>query len=200
MTAAVVDDFLGLHAQDLSRLRTLVLVGRSGSGKSTLLGDLLTRHPTFSQGPVHRVVERPLPRLPSGVDRGDVVLVDELQEGRDLGLVVAALRRGARLLVASHLPVAAHWPLRVFGPLLIRRTDRDTAKLHRHLTRRGVPATEAEVTRFARRYGASYTDLEILLESYPSGPFARRLALFERSHRIELEPTSGGGRDHSPRA
>jgi energy-coupling factor transporter ATP-binding protein EcfA2 len=183
-----VDDFLGLHTLDLSRHRTVVLVGQSGSGKSTLLGDLLARHPAYAGATVHRVVERPLPELPPEVAAGEVVLVDELQTWRDLGVVVTALRRGARLLVASHLPVATHWPLRVFGSLLVRRTDRDRAKLERLLARRGIPATEAEVARFARRYGATYTDLEILLESYPSGPFGKRLARFERTHHIELEP------------
>lgn len=192
MTAPeAVDDFLGLHARELAGLRSLVLCGRSGSGKSTLLADLLARHPAFSDATVHRLVERPLARQLPELARGDVLLIDELQVLRDLALPLAAAARGARLLVASHLPVAAHLPLRLFGPLLVQRTDRDSAKLHRYLIRQGVSASPEEVTRFARRYGASYTDLDILLESYPTGPFARRLALFERSHAIELEPALG---------
>lgn len=187
-SAARVDDFLGLLGADLAGLRALVLTGRSGSGKSTLLRHLAAHHPALRDEPVRVLSGRPLPRVPRDVRPGEWVLVDEVLTRPELGRLLRLAARGARLLVASHLEPWAHLPLRLFGPLAVHRTDRDPAKLGRHLARRGLEAAPRDVARFARRYGASYTDLEILLECYPTGTFAQRLARFERSHQVALEP------------
>lgn len=189
--AETVDDFLGLLERDLSSARALVLCGRSGSGKSTLLRHLLARHPDLRARPSRVLAGRPLPPAPRLLVPGEVVLVDEVHTLRELAGVFAIAARGARVLVASHLPPLAHAPLRLLGPMVVARTDRDLAKLGRYLSARGLGASEEDLARFACRFGASYTDLDILLESYPTGPFAQRLALFERSHQVRLDPVVG---------
>ena len=72
------DDFLGLLAEDLARVRTLVLHGRSGSGKSTTLRHLLGNRPeVFGEDPV--VLDaRPMGWAAAADLRDRTVLVDEV--------------------------------------------------------------------------------------------------------------------------
>ena len=163
------DDFLGLGARDFSRHRLIAFVGESGSGKSTAIRFLLERHPDFAR-------------------RGrDVVVADEVPRVADLARLWEPARRGATLLVASHLPAA--W-FRALCPLLggaVFRTDRDTGKISRYLQRRKVPASARAVEAYVRRFGATYTDVDIIVERFPAASFDASLARFLRLCRIERE-------------
>lgn len=186
MTPGAVDDFLGLLARDLSRVRTLVLHGRSGSGKSTLLRHVLRVGAVEFGGDPVVLDARPMRWEEARGLRDRTVLVDEVLELREVRHVAGLVARGCRVLVASHVGPWAYWPLRPFGPVLALATDRDPAKLARYLAARGIRASPEVLRDYTRRYGATYTDLEIILERCPGDELGASLARFERLHRIQF--------------
>lgn len=168
MNPGEFDDFLGLAGRDFSRHRVLAFVGRSGSGKSTAIGFLVRHHADF-QG-------------------REVIVVDEAASRRAIRDLVPAIRNGSRVLMATHLHP---WVIRTalpFPGVAILRTDNDTAKLERHLERRGVAGSRNAIRAYVRRYGASYTDLDLILERFPGRSFDDALARFERFCRSDCTP------------
>ena len=192
---AAYDDFLGLDRVSLDQLRLLVLTGKSGSGKSTTLAHLVDRHPSFRDRPrswIQHHVEpgrrKPAGRLRPDSSRGleELVAVDELLAPGDLSAVAGLLRAGHTVLAASHVHPAWLLPLRAHWPALVLRTDQSQEKILRYLLRKGVSATGEAVERFCRRYGATYTDCQIVLEWDGGRDFDRALARFDACCRIEL--------------
>lgn len=179
------DDYLGLDGIDLARFRLLVFIGRSGSGKSTAIGHLLSSHPSF-RGRESAVLPRPSFRGPSELPA--VVAIDDLVELQELKVVVDLLRSGRTILVASHLGAAWYRILSLFVPAIIFRTDADAAKIGRYLEKRGVAASEDATYAYARRFGATYTDADIILERYPGRSFDDALDRFERYCEVEVHP------------
>jgi GTPase SAR1 family protein len=156
------DDFLGLAGRDLSRFRVVVFHGRSGSGKSTAIRYLLENR--FRE-------ER------TGV-------IDEITTFRDLVRRRSELNGEGPILVATH--VDPRWfRLFVRGPMAVFRTDRDGSKIGRYLARLGIEASPASVELYVRTFGATYTDVDLILERCPSPSFDRALGTFLKFHRIE---------------
>ena len=179
------DDYLGLDRIDLGRYRLVVFVGRSGSGKSTAIGHLLKNHPSF-RGRESAVLRRPSFARPAEIP--DVVVVDDLVEPRELRFVLDQLRSGRTLLVASHLGAAWYRIVSLFVPTIVFRTDADAAKIGRYLERRGVGASPEATRAYVRRFGATYTDADIILERYPGRSFDEALGRFERYCDVEVHP------------
>lgn len=182
------DDYLDLGSADFSRDRLVVFTGRSGSGKSTAIQWLLAQHPHLRDR--ERVVLHgpPFEHLPP---RGtDVAVVEELVHPRDLFAVVRLLGRARTLLVASHLCSGWFHPLALAMKTSMRRTDRDPGKLARYLERQGIHASEDAVRRFVRLFGATYTDVDLVLERYPAESFDTALARFTKFCTIRLGPNS----------
>ncbi|MFN2240170.1 MAG: hypothetical protein ABR524_12345 [Thermoanaerobaculia bacterium] len=179
------DDYLGLDRLDLSRFRLIVFIGRSGSGKSTAIGHLLNTHPSF-RWRESAVLRRPSFAGPPGLPM--LVAVDDLVEPRELRVVVDLLRSGRTILVASHLDAAWYRVLSLFVPAILFRTDSDAAKIGRYLERRGVAASKDATRAYARRFGATYTDADIILERYPGRSFDDALDRFERYCEVEVHP------------
>jgi len=178
------DDFLGLAARDFSRHRLIVFQGESGSGKTTALRFLLQRHRDFAarrhfylQGPPFAEAGPPPP----------VIAVDEAAGAEDLRLVDALLRRGKTVLLATHVGVGR---LRLRHPLVraaVFRTDAGTDKIARHLRRRGIAASVQAVEAYVRRFGATYTDLDLVLERSPGASFDQALARFLRFCTVRVD-------------
>lgn len=179
------DDYLGLDRMDLARFRLLVFIGRSGSGKSTAIGHLLDAHPSF-RGRESAVLHRPSFAGPSGLP--PLVAVDDLVEPRELRVVLDLLRSGRTLLVASHLDAAWYRVPSLFVPTIIFRTDADESKIGRYLGRRGVAASDDATRAYVRRFGATYTDADIILERYPGRSFDDALGRFERYCEVTVHP------------
>lgn len=157
------DDFLGLAARDFSSHRVVAFVGESGSGKSTAIRFLREQHPHIR-------------------DR-EVLVVDEARAA-DLPRLWRPLARGATLLLASHLPA---WVVRAALPCTgaVFRTDRDRGKILRYLGAQGIAASAPAVDAYVRRFGATYTDVDLILERFPGRSFDAALARFERFCRLE---------------
>ncbi len=164
--AEAFDDYLGLGVAPLGA-RTLVFRGRSGSGKSCYIRWLRQHHP----------------------DCADAAVIDELLCWRDLTRLLRAFPATATpVLIASHLPAAAHLLLRPCGTLRVYRLDGLRGKLPAWLAARGLHASPSTLAEFHARYGANYTDAEIVLERYPGASFDAAWALFRRECRIRHEP------------
>ncbi len=166
------DDFLGLAGRDFSRHRAVAFIGCSGSGKSTAI-DFLVRHHADFQG-------------------RDVIVVDEAASRREIRDLAPAIRNGNRILIATHL---RPWVIRSALPLwsvAILRTDIDAAKIARRLERSDVAASRNAIRAYIRRYGASYTDLDVILERFPGRSFDDALALFERFCRSDCTTAPAG--------
>jgi len=156
------DDFLGLLGRDFSRERLVLFCGASGSGKSSAIRFLLERHSHFGGG--------------------DVTVMDEVHAG-NLHRLAARAAAGGRLLAATHLPLG--W-MSALPRVAVFRTDRDRAKIARYLRARGVSASPEAVEAYVRRFGATYTDVDIILERYPAPRFDVALARFERFCSLRL--------------
>ena len=182
----VLHDHLGLLEQSLAERQLIVFTGMSGSGKSSYIELLLDKHPDF-QGRAHSTIrsEDLLGPTPDSLEK--LVVIDELQRVRDLRPVVALLRQGHALLVASHLNSA--W-VSLFGltwPAANFDTDRSAEKLKHYLHQQGVCFSARSVEEFCRLYGANYTDVDIVLERSGGDDFDRAFERFRRSASIELQ-------------
>lgn len=185
MTSEPFDDFLGLASRDFSSSRLIVFGGRSGSGKTTAIQFLLAHHADFEGRSSVWIEGPPFPRVAA---EADVIVADEITAPRHLLVLSSFLRRCATLIVASHL--SNGW-FHLFRPIISSRifsTDRDAAKIGRHLARRGVAASQAALDAYVRTFGATYTDAEVILERYPSDSFDASLARFLARCRLELSP------------
>lgn len=170
MSRSDFDDFLGLTGRDFSRHRVVAFVGCSGSGKSRAIRFLIEHHPDFQEP--------------------GTIVVDEAVTRRDIRDLRPAIRNGARILMASHLHP---WAIRSALPLAgvaIFRTDADPAKLARRLERSGVTASRNAIQAYVRTFGASYTDLDIILERFPGRSFDDALARFHRFCRTECNASA----------
>ncbi len=156
------DDFLGLAGRDLSPFRLVVFHGRSGSGKSTAIRYLLENQ--FRQK--------------------HVAVIDEITTFRDFIRRRHELNGEGPILVASH--VDPRWfQLLVSGPMAVFRTDGDGSKIDRYLRRLGIEASRSSVQLYVRMFGATYTDVDLILERCPSPSFDRALSTFLKFHRID---------------
>ena len=154
------DDFLRLDAQDFSRTRLLLFYGVSGSGKTTAIQHLKQR-----------------------ID--GLMVLDEIVARRDIRKLGSLLREYRQVAAATHVCPIRFWTLRLRYRTRVFCTDRDPAKLGRLLDRRSVSYSPASLWTFTRRYGANYTDLDIILERYPDVGFDEALARFEQFCEIE---------------
>lgn len=185
MAACVYDDFLSLLEKRFNNARYVLFCGRSGSGKSTAVRLLLEGHPDFAH--VTPFVIRPQQcewqKIP---DSASWIVVDEVKTIGDIFKIAKILAQGKRVLAASHVPPFLFRPLRIFGPGMAFLVDRDPAKLASYLQRKGIAYTDEALQRFVTRYGATYTDMEIILEYAGESNFDKAFARFERFCSIRL--------------
>ena len=194
------DDWLGLDRRDFSRNRLIVFHGMSGSGKSTAIRYLIVSHPDFRHREPLHVNGPPFDRVHARPS--DVLVIDELLRPADLTPLLRVIARAKTTVVASHLPPIV---LRLLFPLRrtsVFRTDRCEAKIGRALARRNIAHSPRSLAEFVDRFGASYTDLEIILERCPADSFDRSLSKFVRSCSIRLEacPSSATQGERATRA
>ncbi len=183
------DDYLDLRSRDFSRARLVVFTGRSGSGKSTAIRFLLEEHPDFRGREALRLAGPPFSRFEG---RADVIVVDDLTSIRDLRAVIPLLAASRTLLVASHLSPAWFRPLHPAIRCALFRTDLDAGKIERDLARRGIAASSGAVRKYTEAFGATYTDLDIILERCPAETFDAALARFTKFCRVDESGTNRG--------
>ncbi len=181
------DDHLGLLSRDLSGVRLLALHGVSGSGKSTAIDQLLEVHPAFRDRPVNRVIGPCIDwrRLEPSAE---LVVVDECRAPQDLRGLVRLLRRGHRVLAASHLPLWTSVALGLAWPVLALATDRDPAKIERYLAALGADFSAERVRALCARFGATYAWVDLILVFDGGRDFDRACERFERCCRVEITP------------
>lgn len=177
--ATDLDDYLGLLGTALEPLRLLLFHGASGSGKTSQIALLVNRHTDLAGRPVTFATPASLPAA-----RQDVLVIDEIQTLRQAVCLGPALRRSRLLLVASHVEPALLWPWRLGRAGRCFRLDPLADKLARELGRRGIRHTPRALALFVQRFGANYTDLDIVLEQAGVDDLDRALALFLRGSRI----------------
>ena len=156
------DDALNLLGLTFSARRGVVFCGRSGAGKSTAIRFLLERHAQFS----HR--------------RSEVHVLEELYDWRDARRLWPFFGHRRPVLVASHWPL---WLHRLMAPWLgvhVVDLDAPRIKIERALARRAITASAPAIQHFCSRFGANYTDLQIVLERYPGMDFDQAWRRFLR--------------------
>ena len=159
-------DFCGLGRVSFDRPRCIVLCGVSGAGKSTAIRWLQDRH-------------------------GDCEF-EVIDEVRLLGELIASLK-GAKanssILIASHLSPHVHRLFRPWQiPQQIFELDRNRGQIEAWLLRRGIHFTPEAVSRFLKTYRASYVDLEIIVDAFPSDCFDDSLHHFEKQRTVTRTP------------
>lgn len=184
-TEPALDDYLGLLTQPLRGLRLLLFHGESGSGKSSQIQLLIDAHPEL-RGRERQTIDAQ--QMPAAAD---ITVIEELRGWADTQVLSPALRRSQLVLVASHIEPRWLWPWRWRVPHRCYRLDARVDKLARWLTKRNILFGAAALRAFVDRYGANYTDLEIVLGQAPGGSgglpisFDAAWAGFCRGSRIE---------------
>lgn len=162
----VFDDALNLAGRNFATTRVVVFCGESGSGKSSAIRFVMHRHAHFQGDANVRVIE-------------------ELRSWSDLGTLLSALWRGRRLLVASHLPIWLHQFLGLLASTQVIALDQHSEKISRWLSTQNVAYSDAAVAAFCRRFGANYTDAQLVLRHGEAVSFDQALGRFFRHCRIE---------------
>ena len=180
---ALLDDYLNLLTQPIGHLDLLVFCGASGSGKSSQLALLLDQHPDLAGREVTHVTPEEV-RAGGLTGAHDIVVLDELQRWPDCFSLGPALRRSRLLLVASHVHPLLLTPWRLGRRQRSFRLDLLAEKLSRDMHRRGISFSNRALTNFVARFGANYTDLEIVLEQADSTDLDHALGLFLRGSAI----------------
>lgn len=181
------DDTLGLGRETFPSARLIVFAGISGSGKSTALKFLCDHHPAFSAGTRQWLWMMGTVPDVRPIRGHRLVVVDELCHPRQLPVVARLLRQNQTVAVASHLRAAWFWPFRLAGVCRYYSTDCDRDKIARHLERLGVPHTAGAVTEFCRRHGASFVDLDCILERHPGRSLDHALHLSGKLDQLTVE-------------
>lgn len=174
------DDYLGLGSLDLDRYRLLVFQGDSGSGKSTALEYLSRRYEAERSVTIVKTGFARLGETPTG----SFVVYDELIVPKQLKDIAALLKRANTVAVASHLHPARFLPFRLRYPAKFWWTDRDSGKILRYLKRKGVETSEEAVLEYCKIFGATYTDVDIILECNPTRSFDAALRHFMKFRSI----------------
>ena len=181
------DDHLALGEISFGKARAIVFHGASGSGKSTCINHLLRRHPDLAGRPVSRISGGPIDWRTVAPPEHRIVVIDELLELKDLMAALRLLAAGHIVIAASHLPswltscIGLFWRLHQFA------TDRAPQKIERHLARRGVSYTPQTVAAYCDRFGATYTDAEIILEHTGGEDFDIAYRQFMRRCDLKLD-------------
>ena len=178
------DDHLDLDSRDFAGVCLVAFHGISGSGKSTAIGRLLSHNPAFRGAPRSHITgaridwrrERPASEL---------VILDECKTVRDLAGLIGLLRRGHRVLAASHLPLASSRALGRIWPAVTLRTDGDPRRIERYLAARGVRFDRPGVEAACRRFGASYAAADMILGFDGGRDFGRAYERFTRCCRVQ---------------
>ena len=134
-------DFLGLKACNFREADLVVFSGISGSGKSTAIQFLIEHHQDFINTD-YEIFEGSPVVLKEIKPQCTWLIIDEIRSILDLIEVAKLLRKGHRLIIASHVPTT--W-LSLFTPfwrIKLFKTDSEKEKLrHARVTR-----AESEVT------------------------------------------------------
>ena len=91
------------------------------------------------------------------------------------------------LAVASHLSPVWFGPLRWLYQSRHFHTDRGATKIQSLLKSRGIPYTTEAISEFLRRHGASYVELECILERHPGRSLDQALQLSHKLDGITIE-------------
>ncbi|MGQ0800618.1 MAG: hypothetical protein ACT4NL_10975 [Pseudomarimonas sp.] len=181
-----LDDYLNLLTQPIGHLELIVFFGASGSGKSSQLALLLDQHPELAGREVAHLTPEQV-RAGELTGTQDIVVLDELQRWRDCFSLSMAMRRSRLLLVASHVHPQWLWPWRLGRRQRSFCLDPLAEKLARDMRRRGIRFSARALTDFVARFGANYTDLDIVLEQADSSDLDHALGLFLRGSTIRHE-------------
>ena len=176
------DDYLGLASCALPATGALVFCGESGAGKSTYINWLVRHHPDVCQAKAAQML----------------LVVDEIDRLQQLDAVRGAMTGGPLVLVASHLPGPVHLLLRLFGRIRIYNLSAAGNKLVPWLQQRDIPFSEQALVTFRRRYGANYTNLDVIVERYPGLSLGAALGRFRKECTLDIMPNPAKDRTQCP--
>lgn len=163
------DDYLGLADRSFDGVDAVTFHGASGSGKSSAVEFLRQEHPSFDTSSSAETVE----------------VLDDLVSVRALPELVRRLRTDRPVLAACHFHPRWLLPLRMRWRIVSFDLDPLPIKIERWLAAQEIPYTQEAVSAFCRRFGANYTDAELVLEHSPDEAFDAALACFLRECRVE---------------
>lgn len=179
-------DFLRLKNQSFEQERLIVFHGTSGSGKSANLKFLADHHPGFSEHPVPWIWTFGKRFDAYEVQGNQLVAVDEITSLFQFPALRKLLKTNQRVAVASHLHplwfklLGAALPVRSFS------TDDDWSKLRTYLDHKEIPYSEKSLRAFCKLHGASYVDLQCILERFPGKSLDHALSLSLKFDKISV--------------
>ena len=178
-------DFLDVNSRKSIEQDLIVFYGCSGSGKSTQIKNFLARYVNknkikYSMASAstinwHEVLESKPQKL---------IVIDEINQVSELKYIFRLLKRGHKLIVASHVRPLWFLLFRMKYQLKIYNLDNYTCKLSLRLDQLGLQYSPLALKYYVRNYGSSFTGIEIITERYAGCDFDKALRYFRKFNQV----------------
>jgi len=178
-------DYLDIKQIQIEQFDLIVFYGCSGSGKSTQMKQLIRSQ---WQLPFSRINASPIPwdLLCHENKFYSLIQIDEISQRKELKHLRRLLSQKHKLVVASHVRPAWFWCLRKQYNTCIINLDQKVSKITLRLQQLGLNFSNTAVDHYLRCYGASFTEIDIILERCSDNNFDHALARFQKLNHIKL--------------
>ncbi len=184
-------NYIDLQTIKFDQFDLIVFYGCSGSGKSTQIQQLLKTQFSLEQVTTINAAPVPWERLLQSKNKfSSLIYIDEIQQRRELSYLRLLLTKKHKLFIASHVRPAWFFYLRMQYKTCIINLDHYHSKIAMRLQQLGLTFSQTAVTHYIRSYGASFTEIDIILERYPETSFDQALVQFQKLNSITLSPRS----------
>ena len=184
------DDFLGLKQTNFTNTKLVVFLGISGSGKSSYLNFLARAHPDFKNLSQKWVWTMHQSFEVKPTQKKDLFLIDEITSPFQLTSLFRINKSDAQWVVASHIHRLWFRLLLPKEKIRFYHTDQSSKKLETWMHRRGVSFSKESLLTFQKKYGASYVDLQCILERSPKKDLHYALTMHLQMDSIKIEECS----------
>ncbi|VAW80424.1 hypothetical protein MNBD_GAMMA12-2862 [hydrothermal vent metagenome] len=184
-------NYLNLQKIQFDKFDLIVFYGCSGSGKSTQIQQLLKTQYPLEQ--VTTISAAPIPWKKLLHDKNSLnsfIYIDEIQQHRELSYLRLLLAKQHKLFVASHVKPAWFFYLRTQYKTCIINLDQHSSKIAMRLEQLKLTFSQTAITHYIQSYGASFTEIDIILERHPDTNFDQALSRFQKLNSITLSPRS----------
>ena len=166
------DDYLNILEQDFSEYKYIIFFWKSWSGKTSYIKKILEKNTSIVT---------------------DVVVIDEVYNIFDLFKVFFILfSKKKKFIIASHISFKYYSIFKLLWKIKEIQTDNNTQKIENYLTFKKLKYSKGAVMKFIEMYGATYTDIDIILEKYDWNNFDKAFSNFFKFNVLDFTTENEG--------
>ena len=140
------DDYLDILQQDFSQYKYIVFLWNSWSGKTSYIEELLKKNTSITK---------------------DITVIDEIYNVSDLlKMFLLLFDRKKKFIIASHIWFRYYSVFKLLWKVKEIQTDDNSKKIENYLEYKKLKYSKEVLDKFIKMYGATYTDIDIILEKY----------------------------------